>query len=638
MQAIDQVLEKLKREDDDSYVYRGQLKEYPGPLVPAAHRPLVRQLRHYDNEPLPMTLRRVNGVRLVERVLTGSSADRETALDYQRRQVRTHMRGFFGFAFTEVLSQQAGLCSESLDVTTDPEIAAFFASHQWNLGQNKQANYSPYIPPTSSENVGIIYRWKIERPQLSITALKSWLYTLCPPVLDSYGILKLFEKCNTVIESIDSMLRYRSSFVNEMGIMAADRGNRPLELLRLPYLVQTTSRIVKQKAMLLVPDALENRSFWETQYPDFPRPAFGFWDGMPLIEDFSKSRNVETFYFSHERDQANCLQISAKDIDCKQDVELALTSGWVNASMKSSFGTVPIEMSGTEVDLSSFDIFSGDTEHIERKLQSGETAGHTANTSIEVDALSQNINILSPQELTEDHAKDVLEMVEKCKKHYTWDSGVKLLQCFRSKLSPSMQLDKYLWSSDQLCRMLQKNGRYPEAHAVSDEIFKVCENEYALFPSSETQQRLLVAYQLLFNLLGNAELIDDLIIAYQQFIDRFSANPHVNNTLYMAHIRHGLAAELDEAYRFKDSLKQYNEVISMVRTKSKSDEEVSSLITTASFSKANCLEKLGDLQKAEQEFRALAREFNDSRFPRCRQASQLALGRAAILAQRSPQT
>jgi len=126
-----EVLEKLTREHDEHHVYRGQVREYPGPLVPSGYRPLVRSSQYADTSQLPVTLRQVENAALIERLIPGSGADHETSLDYQRRQLRGFIRGFLGYALTEILSQQAGLASESLDVTSDPRIAAFFATHNW---------------------------------------------------------------------------------------------------------------------------------------------------------------------------------------------------------------------------------------------------------------------------------------------------------------------------------------------------------------------------------------------------------------------------------------------------------------------------------------------------------------------------
>lgn len=631
MQTLGQVLEKLKREDDGSYVYRGQVREYPGPLVPAAYRPFVRKSQRFaiDGQ-LPTTLRRVEGVKLIERQLVGSYADHESSLDYQRRQVRTLIRGFLGYALTEVLCQQAGLCSESLDVTTSPEIAAFFACYQWDQRQNGETGYFRFLPK-SPEDYGIIYRWKVEKPALSLTALKSWSYTYCPPLLDSCKILNLFEKCATLTESIRSIETYRNAFRGEFGFLVPDRQNRPMELLRLPYSIHT-SRIVKQRAMLLVPDALENRLFWERYFPDFPRPEHGFWDSWPMIEDFSRSRGVELFRFIHKNDQADYLPITAADVTGDQDIELALTSGWLRAFIASPYGTIRVELSEL-IDLNTLDIFSGNVEQTELQLQQGEVVGIAAAMMAEAEALSQELDDVAPTNLTENHVRRVIEVTEKCSKQHTWSSAVKLLRGFRSKVSPTTHLDKYLWSSDQLCCMLQKQSHFAEARVVLDEIFGVCEDAHACRPSAESQQSLLIAYKLLFVLLSDAGLREELVTAYEQFIKRFVDNLELRTSLFMAHVRHWLATELDQAYKFQQSLEQYTEVISIARLKPKSEEEVCGLITTASFSRANCLEKLGYIQEAENEFRALAAEFSGSCFDRCRFASQLASERAAILAQ-----
>ena len=138
-----------------------------------------------------------------------------------------------------------------------------------------------------------------------------------------------------------------------------------------------------------------------------------------MIEDLSRSRDVEIFRFLHKQDQADCLQIAAEDVAGDQDIELSLTTGWLRDSMTSPYGVIPILFS-ERMDFSFLDIFSDDFEQMESKLQSGEIVGYAAETAAEAEKLSNDIDIIPPQELTEDQAKNVFKVVQKCSRHYLW--------------------------------------------------------------------------------------------------------------------------------------------------------------------------------------------------------------------------
>lgn len=631
MQTLSQLLQRLKSEDDGSYVYRGQLREYPGPLVSSAYRSLVYKHRSHEGRELPRTLRGVQPTVLVQRVLTGHSADRESALDYQRRQIRQAIRGFFGYALTEVLCQQAGLCSESLDVTTSPEIAAFFAAYEWVRTPNDPPRYSPFRP--SSNDQGVVYRWRIRRPALSMEALKSWTYFHCPPFLDSCAVLKLFQGCETLADSLRAFKVFRDSFRDpEYGdcLMPKLGANRALELLRLPFETQLRSRIVAQKAALMIPDCLENDSLWKAGFPDYPRPEHGAWDGPPMIEDFSRSRGVDVFRFAHQPDQCACISVSADAIAGNGDIELALTSGWIRSLMSNPCGVIPIRVT-QDVDFGSIDLFSPSGMDAEMILINGQLVGRAATVVKETEKLTEEIAASTNGGISDAQMNGTLKAAQSCSENRTWETGVRLLACLRERLSVTRQLRAYLWCSDQLSRMLQKQGRVTEAHAILADLLAMCEDRLALQPSRESRQHVVIAHDLIFALLRDAEMVTELLMAYRKFIERFGGEVDREVALRIAHARHALAEELDGQREHAQALEQYTAVLTTVRAMDDGDEEISGLIATASFSRANCLERLGQAERALREFDSFVQEFARSKSPRCRHAAQLAATRAQVI-------
>lgn len=65
-----------------------------------------------------------------------------------KRVTMNKLMGNFGKSFGNVLAQQYGVSSECLDITSDLNVAAFFATHQ----------YPHYKDIVESDDIGVIYR------------------------------------------------------------------------------------------------------------------------------------------------------------------------------------------------------------------------------------------------------------------------------------------------------------------------------------------------------------------------------------------------------------------------------------------------------------------------------------------------
>lgn len=132
-----------------------ELADYLGPF----HSPrtfLYRgQARHYDSLVPSQYRGAVNGrdPRLFNRILL--SAEKYHAKLDERGKRRFSaawaMQRAHGSAVGTVISQQYGLTSECLDVTSDILIAAFFATHR----------YPEYRPIDRSKDLGVIYRFDV---------------------------------------------------------------------------------------------------------------------------------------------------------------------------------------------------------------------------------------------------------------------------------------------------------------------------------------------------------------------------------------------------------------------------------------------------------------------------------------------
>src|SRR5258708_6202948 len=127
MVTLGPLLERLRSEDDGSYAYRGQVRQYSLALVPSTYRPFIHTADRFA--PAVATLRSVPQARFVEYDLPVTGVpDAESRLEFQKRLLGDTVRNALGFVLKEVFCQQAGLNSEGLDVTTDLDVALFFAT------------------------------------------------------------------------------------------------------------------------------------------------------------------------------------------------------------------------------------------------------------------------------------------------------------------------------------------------------------------------------------------------------------------------------------------------------------------------------------------------------------------------------
>ena len=76
------------------------------------------------------------------------NSDMDNEVNIAKRITMNHLMGGFGKSLGNVIAQQYGINSECLDVTSDPHVAAFFATHLW----------PEYNAVVNSSELGIIYR------------------------------------------------------------------------------------------------------------------------------------------------------------------------------------------------------------------------------------------------------------------------------------------------------------------------------------------------------------------------------------------------------------------------------------------------------------------------------------------------
>lgn len=306
-----ELLIKLKKEHKPEYVYRGQTKEWPGPLVPSMFRPFVpdgESFSYSGDDRL-----RQYGTAFIEElsmpeILTHN--DEQAIFQLQKRiNVGKELRILFGYPFCQIFSQQAGLSSEGLDVTSDIDIAAFFATHDLI---NKV-----YTPSISGE--GIIYRFIAKNDHFSLSNMKTLDYYSCPPFISSFDLIQLFEECCSIDESIQSLIEYKMEHTINSGMdPSIARHIRPFESIKFPSKTRQLSRIVQQRAGLLIPDMLLTE-YWSNIEIQAPRGKTNK-KGQPCIEDLKKRMGVSIFRFEHNQNNSKLLNILPKQVFPENDI------------------------------------------------------------------------------------------------------------------------------------------------------------------------------------------------------------------------------------------------------------------------------------------------------------------------------
>jgi hypothetical protein len=269
-----ELLAYLQSTHTADYVYRGQTKIWPGPLVPSLYRGMVA----------PETVASAPNLRLREtgRVFHAVSTDKEMAPDpkFMRRiQFNAQLIQIFGYPFGSILAQQCGVTSEGLDVTHDPEVAAFFAIFDYPAQNFRQ------------EDTGVIYRLRLPPASTGNKDFRSASFYDCTSVISAWAVFHQLRKVATWREAVTTFTDYGYAFT------VKQTRPRPLHLLALPQDAYRTCRVVQQRAGLLFPDVVLPQEYNLGQIK--PPAGKAEWQGPMLIEDVAAREGVEIFTFRH---------------------------------------------------------------------------------------------------------------------------------------------------------------------------------------------------------------------------------------------------------------------------------------------------------------------------------------------------
>ena len=337
-----ELYEKLISEHDEGHYFRGQNREYDGPLWPSNYRQMFRStdcLTIEDDSRL-----RMMGKRFYFRMNAFDwqlfKTEKEYTDFFMQQQLKqfimAHTRNALGYPLSEAFFQQTGMRSEGLDVTSDVRIAFFFAIYEWGP--------KGYQLRQNSKDPCVIYRWLCDNTISTLDTLNQYDFYSCPQLIPVRELLTQFERCGTVGEFKQSIEEYQNA-INWGPFFDLDEilGKRPFHLIKLPDTLVQNCRVVQQHAALLIPDAVISQEFLRRHTVTSPQLIEELQNGM-FVEDLGQSPTCEKFYF----DLADVkkidwlMQISPDTMFPHDDLLFNLLRGWMRTFIQNPYGTLPV--------------------------------------------------------------------------------------------------------------------------------------------------------------------------------------------------------------------------------------------------------------------------------------------------------
>lgn len=314
------LLDFLEKDEPHRYVFRGQTRAYPGPMLPSGIRDRftpfdtsspqskwagISRSRSANEEALAARWRTFS---LPTTTITPVD-DGKTTWDMSEAAYQTGFREFFNQAhrqrindlgdllregaipglatligddLADLLCQQYGFTSLALDVTTDPSVALFFATHQAPF----------YRSVTETPHMGVVYRWPRERATVAQDHLLVLEDKTFHSLVTSFGD---FVRESADLDVVTDMLvRATAATGRDKRLMeiVADGERRSLGSLRVPPGTFARSRMGQQHAALLWPNS-------EIVKPLMDRNEG---DHAALVGNLLDTHQGECFQFTHVAD------------------------------------------------------------------------------------------------------------------------------------------------------------------------------------------------------------------------------------------------------------------------------------------------------------------------------------------------
>ncbi|MFC2152190.1 hypothetical protein ACFLSE_06640 [Bacteroidota bacterium] len=336
-----ELLTKLNEEHKENYYYRGQISYYGKPLRPSMYRyPASKHPILYEGD------KRLKGIG--KSFYFEDSLRSNVSKAYKiKRLMSRYINNALGYTFTQSMFQQAGYTSEGLDITTDLNIALFFATYDYN---NETGTY--YV--NEEKEYSVLYRWKNLKSSTPKDELQKDYYN-CSNLISTYDIYKSFDVCDTNEEFYNSLKEYAKS-INWGPEFDLDRiySSRPFHLIKLPKNLISISRIIKQKAALLFSDCIISEPMAQMLSSQGYSPPVHM-RNLPykLVQDLSEVGFCDTFIYKRDNKLAKEIldkyNFTPEELynEEAEDLSHLLLYGWVENLYKTLYtiGTNPFELS-----------------------------------------------------------------------------------------------------------------------------------------------------------------------------------------------------------------------------------------------------------------------------------------------------
>ena len=312
------LLDFLEADEPERYVFRGQTRTYEGPMLASGSRdrfirfdpPTSSSEWAGVTESQSLIQDKVNARRreVFTEVWTGKDIDdQKTTWDLPESAYQQGFRDFYnrsrsyrmerlgnvlresaipaiyallGNDLAALLCQRYGFTSTALDVTIDPSVAIFFATHE--------APFFSFV--ADSSRLGVIYRWPKKRAMIAQDLLLPLESLNFDSITTSFRNFIRDSVDLTVVK--DTLVRYKSTtgkHQKRLMSIVAEGERRSLDALRFPPGAFDRSRMGRQRAALLWPKFEVVKALRPRHDRDF----------AALIGDLLKTHGGEVFRFRH---------------------------------------------------------------------------------------------------------------------------------------------------------------------------------------------------------------------------------------------------------------------------------------------------------------------------------------------------
>jgi len=301
---IRELVEYLKSTHSDKVVYRGQSKDY-NTLLPSFYRKKISKTR--SDQASGQVIWQYN---MYNHFLQYDPIQ-DSRQNIAKRVTMNHLMASFGKSLGNVIAQQYGINSECLDITSDLDVAAFFATHSW----------PHYDTVLDSSELGVIYRipcmrggvdHSFEHAGTELALSSVFLSSDKEPIPLLFSSFKhqhtteVFDELNrqyqfTLKRTISKPLLYNASNFRDLVYTYFSEKYPQIDIASL----YSNTRMNRQKAGFFIPSFVfdsyvpSNLKIVQAENIQAYSPSFVIHKEKVVIEDILTYPGIEKYFFRH---------------------------------------------------------------------------------------------------------------------------------------------------------------------------------------------------------------------------------------------------------------------------------------------------------------------------------------------------